>query len=158
MCTWDRQRQVFASGFDLHCCSRLWANAAWARWSYLLLHLTTACVLTAALMLAGGWRSLLRAMPRDQVCGELAGATAVFLFLSDYGVRELSPVLQRRLPPGTRVVSAVFPLPGTTPTAVRAVGHQTLYAYDYQALAPRLDVRPPATCSSWLATSKSFAQ
>ena len=56
MCTRERQEQAAASGFDLHTASRLCANAAWARWSYLVHHLATACVLTAALMLAGGRR------------------------------------------------------------------------------------------------------
>ena len=77
VCTLERQEEASEIIGSQDWFARSCVEAVWARLSYLLLHLATACVLTAALMLAGGCSRVVRMeMPRDQLCGELAGATA----------------------------------------------------------------------------------
>lgn len=76
---------------------------------------------------AGG-RAKLRA--QDFFHHSLADATVVMCFLTPGAMAKLAPKFQAELRPGTRVVSAVFPIPGWTPVKRdKPTGRVSVYLY-----------------------------
>ena len=71
---------------------------------------------------------------------DLSGATVVTLYLLPSVNEKLMPKLLRELPPGTRVVSHAFDMPGWEPVQTREVEGTTVYLWhvpERQNEAPR---------------------
>ena len=65
----------------------------------------------------------------DMFSRPLPDADLVFCYLfPELNVR-LEPILKKRYPPGTRVVSRTFSFPGLRETARETIGAETVYVY-----------------------------
>ncbi|HNT30636.1 MAG TPA: hypothetical protein PKL83_06825, partial [bacterium] len=66
-------------------------------------------------------------------CVDHSQASVILCFLNPTALAKLTPVFQKTLKPGTKVVSYLFPLPGLTPSTEDRpdTNHLPIYLYTF---------------------------
>ena len=83
-------------------------------------------------VLLNGYRQRATIRLADFTLVDLTGYQVILLFITPVGLTRLAPILDKKLAPGTRVISYIFPVPGWTPAQTDRPNENRFPIYLYQ--------------------------